>query len=274
MLELRPISAALGAEVHGIDLREPIDDPTFEALESALLEHQVLFFRDQPIEPKHHQALAARFGEPVKHPAYRTVDGFDEIAILEVTEDAPPKIDTWHTDMTFLERPPLGSVLRARVVPERGGDTMWASLFGAYDRLSDRMKHYLEGLEATHSFAHGFRHSLSEPGMAERLREAAVANPPVNHPVVRTHPRSGRKALFVNRLFTTHLVGVGEAESDAVLSYLFDHLELPELTCRFRWRPNSIAFWDNRATLHRPVNDFWPALRRMERITIAGDRPR
>jgi taurine dioxygenase len=274
MLEFRPLAAALGAEVHGIDLREPIGDDTFAELEAGLLEHQVIFFREQHIGPEHHRALALRFGEPVSHPAYPHVQGYEEINILEVTTTAPPKIDTWHTDMTFLERPPLGSILRARVVPETGGDTLWASLFAAYDALSDRMKTYLEGMSAMHSFAHGFRHSLAEPGGAARLRDAVERNPPVEHPVIRTHPGSGRKALFVNRLFTTHLVGVGEAESDAVLAYLYDHLELPELSCRFRWRADSIAFWDNRATLHRPVNDYWPAHRRMERITIKGDRPR
>lgn len=278
MIRLVPVAAALGAEVEGVDLREPIGDALFEELRAALLEHQVLFFRDQDIDPAHHLALARRFGEPVAHPAYPLVEGFSTINVLEVTPEAPPKIDCWHTDMTFQECPPLGSILRARVVPARGGDTMWSSLFAAYDTLSDRMKRYLEGLRAVHSFAHGFRHSLAEPGGAERLSDAVKANPPVRHPVIRTHPESGRKALFVNRLFTTQLVDdagpLSEAESRAILDYLFDHLETPELTCRFHWAPNSIAFWDNRATLHRPVNDFWPAHRKMERITIAGDRPR
>jgi taurine dioxygenase len=274
VIEFHPLAGALGAEVSGIDLREPIGDETFSALESGLLQHQVLFFREQRIDPAHHRALARRFGEPVAHPAYPHVEGFPEINILESTPDRPTKIDTWHTDMTFLERPPLGSILRARIVPGHGGDTMFASLFGAYAALSDRMQRYLDGLFALHSFAHGFRHSLAEPGGWERLGEAVRANPPVRHPIVRTHPGSGRRALFVNRLFTTHIEGLSEAESDAVLAFLFGHLETPEHSCRFRWREDSIAFWDNRATLHRPVNDFFPAHRRMERITIGGDRPR
>ena len=268
------LAGALGAEVSGLDLRQPIDDATFATLEAGLLEHQVLFFREQQIEHAHHRALARRFGEPVAHPAYPHVDGFPEINVLESTAENPTKIDTWHTDMTFLEQPPLGSILRGRIIPERGGDTMFASLFAAWDALSDRMRHYLDGLTALHSFAHGFRHSLAEPGGWDRLGETVRANPPVRHPLVRTHPRSGRRALFVNRLFTTHIEGLAEAESDAVLRFLFEHLETPELSCRFAWRPDSIAFWDNRATLHRPVNDFFPAHRRMERITIAGDRPR
>jgi taurine dioxygenase len=267
------MTGALGAEVEGVDLRRPIDDEAFAALESGLLQHQVLFFRDQPIGPEHHRALARRFGEPVPHPAYPHVDGYEEINILESTAENPTKIDTWHTDMTFLERPPMGSILRARIIPEHGGDTLFASLFAAYDALSARMQRYLDGLQALHSFAHGFRHSLAEPGGWERLGGAVRANPPVRHPLLRTHPRSGRKALFVNRLFTTHIDGLSEAESNAVLAFLFDHLETPELSCRFRWRSDSIAFWDNRATLHRPVNDFFPAHRRMERITIGGDRP-
>ncbi|MBX3129060.1 MAG: taurine dioxygenase [Polyangiaceae bacterium] len=273
MIGFHPL-ASLGAEVSGVDLRAALDDATFALLHRGLVEHQVLFFRDQDVGPEHHLALARRFGEPVSHPAYPTVTGHPEINVLENTPEKPPKIDTWHTDMTFMEQPPLGSILRATVVPPSGGDTLWASLFGAWDALSDRLQRYLDGMTATHSFAHGFRHSLAEAGGWDRLGDAVRANPPVHHPVVRRHPVSGRKALFVNRLFTTHLDGVKESESDALLRFLFDHLETPEISCRFRWRPHSIAFWDNRSTLHRPVNDFWPAHRRMERITIAGDRPR
>jgi taurine dioxygenase len=274
MIAFHPLAGALGAEVSGIDLRQPIDDATFAALEAGLLQHQVLFFRDQPIGPDHHRALARRFGEPVGHPAYPHIDGYPEINVLESTAENPTKIDTWHTDMTFMERPPLGSILRGRIIPTHGGDTMFASLFAAYDGLSDRMQRYLDGLSALHAFAHGFRHSLAEPGGWDRLGEAVRANPPVRHPVVRTHPRSGRKALFVNRLFTTHIDGLSEAESTAVLNFLYEHLETPEYNCRFRWTPDAIAFWDNRATLHRPVNDYFPAHRLMERITIGGDRPR
>lgn len=273
-LHFEPLTGALGAEVRGLDLREPIDDATFTELRAGLLAHQVLFFRDQAIEPAHHLALARRFGEPVAHPAYPSVEGFADINILEVTAESPPKIDTWHTDMTFLERPPMGSILRARVVPEAGGDTMWASLSAAWEGLSDRMRRYLDGMEAEHSFAQGFRHSLLEAGGAERLAAAVEQNPPRRHPVVVSHPETGRRALYVNRLFTTRLIGPGEAESDAVLGFLYSQLELPDYSCRFRWRRDSIAFWDNRCTLHRPVNDYWPAYRRMERITIAGEAPR
>lgn len=268
-----PITATLGAEVRGVDLRAPLSAETLAALGEGLVKHGVIFFRDQDIDRAHHLALAQAFGEPVAHPAYPTAEGFDVINILEVTPASPPKIDTWHTDMTFQQRPPMGSVLRARTIPDGGGDTLWACLHAAYDALSDRMKAYLDGLTATHSFAHGFRHSLAEPGAMQRLWPVLEAHPPVHHPVVRTHPVSGRKALFVNRLFTTRIDGVPERESDALLAWLFEHLETPEHTCRFRWTANAIAFWDNRSTLHRPVNDFWPAHRKLERITIAGDVP-
>lgn len=268
-----PQAPALGAEVTGIDLRAPLTADIRAQLRAGLLQYQVLFFREQAIEPAHHLALARVFGEPSPHPAYPTVPGHPGVNILESTADKPTKIDSWHTDMTFLPRPPLGSILRAREIPEVGGDTSFASLFAAYEGLSARMKAYLKGMRAMHSFAHGFRHSLAEPGGWERLGETVRNTPPVAHPVIRTHPESGRRALFVNRLFTTHLVGVSEAESAAVLNYLYDHLETTEHTCRFRWRENSIAFWDNRATLHRPTNDYFPATRRMERVTIAGDVP-
>jgi taurine dioxygenase len=274
MPEFHAITPTIGAEVHGVDLSRPIDDALFASLHAGLLAHQVLVFREQHIAPADHLALAERFGTPVAHPAYPTLPGFPSINILESSRDKPTKIDSWHTDMTFLECPPLGSILRAIEVPETGGDTMFASLHAAWLGLSDRMRRYLDGLEATHSFAHGFRHSLAEPGGPERLAGAVRANPPRRHPVVRTHPESGRSCLFVNRLFTTGLVDIDEHESDAVLGFLYAQLETPEHCFRLRWRPGTIAFWDNRATLHRPVNDYFPATRIMQRITIAGDRPR
>ncbi|MEL6177700.1 MAG: TauD/TfdA family dioxygenase, partial [Myxococcota bacterium] len=186
----------------------------------------------------------------------------------------PPKIDSWHTDMTFLQEPPLGSILHGVIIPPTGGDTMWASLSAAYNALSPAMQALLDGLEAIHDFAWGFRHSLAEPGGRERLAAMLDANPPRRHPVVRTHPESGKKGLFVNPLFTTRILGLTEPESDALLAFLYRHMVTPEFTCRFRWEPDSVAFWDNRITLHRPVNDYWPGHRRMQRITITGDRPR
>jgi taurine dioxygenase len=273
MLGVSPVAAALGAEVTGIDLREPLSDETFSELREALVEHQVLFFRDQQTEPAHQQALAERFGPLQTHPAYATIEGFPAIALLESTHDKPTLIEKWHTDMTFREHPPMGTMLRSKIIPERGGDTLFASMSAAWEALSDTLQSMLEGLTAVHSFEYGFRESLAEPGGRERLAQALQDNPPVTHPVVRTHPESGRRLLFVNELFTTRICELAPAESDYLLKFLFSHVQQPEFCCRFSWSRHAIALWDNRSTQHKPVNDYFPAHRRMERITIDGDRP-
>lgn len=273
MITATPIAGALGAEVNGIDLTKSLSADQITQLSQLLVSHQVIFFRDQDISPTQHRDLALAFGSLQSHPAYRTVDGFDEITILESTAQEPTKIEEWHTDMTFRARPPLGSILRSKITPECGGDTLWSSLGAAYDGLSDKMQNFLSGLTATHDFAHGFRHSLAEPGGRERLAKALENNPPVEHPVICTHPESGRKLIYVNRLFTTAINDMHEKESRALLNFLYSHCENDEYTCRFTWRSNSIAFWDNRSTLHKPINDYFPAHRLMERITIDGDAP-
>lgn len=267
------VAGALGAMVEGLDLTTPLNEDDAQALRANLAEYQVLFFRNQPLSAANHRALAHVFGTTQPHPAYPTVPDYPELSILEVNEDKRPKIDTWHTDMTFMERPPLGSILRGVDVPPFGGDTLFASLSRAYETLTPAMQKSLDGLQAVHSFAHGFRQSLAEPGGAQRLRAAVEANPPVRHPVVRTHPVSGKKLLFVNALFTTHIEGMPATQSDGLLKMLCAHIVMPEHTCRFRWQRDSVAIWDNRGTQHRPINDFWPGHRRMQRITIAGDRP-
>jgi taurine dioxygenase len=175
--------------------------------------------------------------------------------------------------MTFRQHPPLGTVLKSEIIPPKGGDTQWASMTAAYNALSPSMAHFLESLTAVHDFSHGFKESLAEPGGRERLADAVAANPPVTHPVIRTHPETGRKVIFVNSLFTTHIVELQPKESNAVLAFLYKHVTTDEFTCRFQWRPHSIAIWDNRSTQHKPVNDYFPAHRRMERITIDGDKP-
>lgn len=272
MLVVKRIAEALGAEIQGVDLAA-LDDPSFRQIEEALVEHEVLFFRDQDLSPEAHRAFARRFGPLQTHAAYPHVDGVPELTILEADRENPSKIEKWHTDMTFRRNPPLGSILRARIVPQKGGDTLWMSLSAAYDALSAAMRAFVDGLEAEHSFAHGFRESLAEPGGQERLADMVAANPPVRHPVVRVHPVSGRRCLFVNSLFTTRILSLHPDESDAVLSFLYAHMEREEFSCRFAWSENAIAFWDNRCTQHRPINDYWPERRRMERITIDGDEP-
>ncbi len=273
MFDVRPLAGALGAEIHGIDLSDTLDNETLSAIRALLLEHEVIFFRGQDITPAQQKTLALSFGALQTHPAYETVEGFPEITILESTAEKPTKIEAWHSDMTFREHPPMATVLRSIVVPERGGDTLWSSMTAAYEGLSPAMRAFLEGLTAVHSFTHGFRESLAEPGGQERLASAVAANPPVRHPVIRTHPETGKKVLFVNSLFTTHIEGLSRAESDAVLALLFEHVTTAEYTCRFKWQPHSIAIWDNRSTQHKPINDYFPAHRRLQRITIDGDRP-
>ena len=273
MLKIRPLAAALGAEIRGLDLREPITDVRYQAIREALVKYQVIFFREQPIDPGHQKALADRFGPLQTHPAYNTVEGFPEITILESTPEKPTKIEKWHTDMTFRPHPPMGTMLRSRVIPEVGGDTLYASMTAAYEALSAPMQSFLERLSAIHDFAHGFRESLAEPGGRERLQQALEDNPPVAHPVIRTHPETGQKLIFVNELFTTYIVGLNSSESEYLLSFIFNHIKAPEFSCRFQWSPDAVAFWDNRSTQHKPVNDYFPAHRRMERITIDGDRP-
>jgi len=268
MPKATPLAGALGAEVTGVDLTSSLDDTTLAWLRQAWVDNQVLFFRNQPMSPANHAALAGRFGRPQLHEAYPHVEGFPQITILENDEAHPPTIEKWHTDMTFRAHPPLGSILHGVVVPARGGDTLFASMSAAFEGLSDAMQRFLSSLTAIHDFSHGFRESLAAPGGRERLAHMVADNPPVEHPVVMVHPESGRKCLYVNSLFTVGIKDMKVKESDALLGFLFEHVTTPEYSCRLRWEPDSVAFWDNRAVQHKPVNDYWPQHRRMQRITI------
>jgi taurine dioxygenase len=267
------LSGSLGAEIKGIDLTQPLNDNTYAEIRRLLVAHEVIFFREQDISPSQHKALAESFGPLQTHPAYGTIEGFPEITILESTPEKPTMIEAWHSDMTFRKHPPMGTVLRSRIIPAKGGDTLWSSMTAAYDGLSSDMQNFLSGLTAVHDFAFGFKESLAEPGGRERLAQAIADNPPVEHPVICTHPESGKKVIFVNELFTTHIVGMTAKESRALLNFLYEHVVTPEFTCRFNWQPNSIAIWDNRSTQHKPINDYFPAHRRLERTTIDGDKP-
>jgi taurine dioxygenase len=273
MLDIKPVAGAIGAQIQGLDLSRELTLEDTQRLRKLLNTYEVIFFRDQDISPARQKSLAESFGPLQTHPAYETIEGFPEITILESTADKPSKIEAWHSDMTFREHPPMGTVLKSVVIPPKGGDTLWASMTAAYQGLSVQMQNFLEGLIAIHDFAHGFRESLAEPGGTERLSDALRENPPVRHPVIRTHPETGKKVIFVNSLFTTHIEGMRPAESSAILEFLYQHITTAEYTCRFTWQPNSIAIWDNRSTQHKPINDYFPDQRRMERITIDGDRP-
>ena len=248
MFKVKPIAAALGAELHGVDLCNDLQPEVYAEIRKLLIKHKVIFFRDQDISPQQHKALAESFGPVQTHPAYDTVAGFPEITILESTAEKPSKIEVWHSDMTFRQHPPLGSVLRSKICPPKGGDTMWASMSAAYDGLSKGMQKFLSNLNAEHDFSYGFKESLAEPGGKERLAEAVKDNPPVQHPVIRVHPESKQKVIFVNALFTTKIIGLPPKESSAILDFLYDHSITAEYTCRFNWEPNSIAIWDNRST--------------------------
>ncbi|MDG1206339.1 MAG: TauD/TfdA family dioxygenase, partial [Pseudomonadales bacterium] len=239
MLKLKPYAGALGAVVENVDLTATISESLFDALNQALLEYEVLFFKDQPLEPKHHAQLAGMFGEPQMHEAYPHVDGFPQLTILENDEANPSKIEMWHTDMTFRASPPLGSILHGVIVPDKGGDTMFASMSAAFEGLSPAMQDFVSGLTAIHDFSFGFQESLNEAGGRERLAQMVIDNPPVEHPVVRTHPLSGKKGLFVNSLFTVSIKELSKKESDSLLAFLFNHVVTPEYTCRFQWQADS-----------------------------------
>ena len=274
MFQVQPYSGALGALVDGVDLCQPLDDPTFKQLSETLLEYEVLFFRNQPMSPQNHADLADLFGQPQLHEAYDHIEGFPQLTILDNDRENPSKIEQWHTDMTFRPCPPLGSILHGVIIPEKGGDTLFASMSAAYEGLSNAMQSLLSELTAVHDFSFGFRESLAEPGGAERLAEMVRNKPVVEHPVIRTHPVSGKKSIFVNSLFTSGIKGMHGKESRALLDFLFQHVTIPEFPCRFNWQSDSVAIWDNRITQHKPVNDYWPAHRRMQRITIDdGERP-
>lgn len=273
MLKIKHMSGALGVEIGGIDLSVELSKENALRIRKLLNEHEVIFFREQDINHERQRALALSFGPLQTHPAYDTVAEYPEITILESTAEKPTKIEAWHTDMTFRQHPPMATVLRSVVVPPKGGDTLWASMTTAYNGLSHHLQNFLEGLTAVHDFAHGFKESLAEEGGRERLADAIAANPPVRHPVIRTHPETGKKLIFVNSLFTTHIEDMPGKESDALLTFLYQHITTPEYSCRFKWEPHSIAIWDNRSTQHKPINDYFPAHRCLKRITIDGDKP-
>ena len=273
-LTVKPLAPALGAVVEGIDLARDQDDATVAAVAAALEEHLVLFFEDQTITPEQQRDFAKHFGDLYKHPLYPGQAGLPEIMVLEYTADRKGHNDVWHTDVTYIQTPPKASLLYAEILPEIGGDTLWVNTYLAYEALSEPLKQLTAQLEAVHDFSKAFRpERFAEYGIAEQALKAYEDNPPVKHPVVRTNVATGRKALFVNQNFTSHIAGIPERESRAILALLYDHLQQPEFQVRWRWKPNAVAFWDNRFTQHYAIADYFPHHRRMRRATILGDRP-
>lgn len=274
-LEIRPIAGALGAEIHGVDLSRSLSADIVAELRRALLDHLVIFFRDQELSPAQFLAFARSFGTPIEYPFVRGLPEFPDIIEVKKLEHEVVNFGgIWHSDTTYLETPPMGSMLLAREVPPVGGDTMFANMYRAYETLSPGMREMLAGLRAINSSAKADvtrtreDRVKSSPGGEARKSYAAT------HPVVRTHPETGRKALYVNTAHTVRFDGMTEAESAPLLDFLFAHQVKPEFTCRFRWEVGSIAFWDNRAAQHNPINDYHGHRRVMHRITLAGDRPR
>jgi taurine dioxygenase len=268
-LEIRKVTPHCGAEILGVDLAAPLDDATFRQIEQALIQSTVVFFRDQTLTPEQQKAFGRRFGELHIHPAYPDIlEGHPEIMVIRADENSTRVAgEDWHSDVSCDPEPPMGSILHMHEVPPVGGDTLFASMYAAYEALSSPLKRMLEGLTAIHDGEHVYR------GRYGRNDDAGVVYPKSEHPVVRTHPVSGRRALFVNRIFTTRIVQLTRHESDGILAMLFSHIEMPEFQCRFRWRPGSIAFWDNRCAQHHAMWDYYPQRRRGLRVTIKGDRP-
>ncbi|MDE3001411.1 MAG: TauD/TfdA family dioxygenase [Gemmatimonadota bacterium] len=274
---VRPIAGALGAEISGVDLSAPLDDASFADIHAAYLEHLVLFFPDQRLDPEALIALGRRFGELEAHPFLPNLKDHPEVVLLQKKETAETNVGNgWHSDMSFLETPPAGSVLYALDVPPYGGDTLFANMYLVHDSLSDGLKQMLGGRSAIHDYTRVFLEAARRGRTSASMEDIEAARdemPPVEHPVFRTHPETGRKLLYVNPFFTSHLKDISPDESRPILEYLYQQTAKPESTCRYRWREHTVALWDNRCTQHYAVNDYHGHRRTMHRITIRGDRP-
>ena len=274
-LDIRPIAGALGAEISGVDLSQPLSDATIKDIRQALLDHLVIFFRDQDITPDQQLAFAKRFGETVQYPLVKGLEGYPEImTVVKLEHEQHNFGGLWHTDMAFTEQPPMGTILLARELPAYGGDTIFANMYLAFETLSEGMKKLLEPLTAVNVSNLPKAAASRQARIEDSAKTAPETVLRATHPVVRTHPETGNKLLYVNGAHSLHFEGMSEEESAPLLGYLFEHQTRPEFTCRFRWAPGSIAFWDNRATQHNPINDYHGHKRVLHRITLAGDRPR
>jgi taurine dioxygenase len=274
-LETLPLSPTLGARVTGVDLSQPLSREIVAEIRQALLEHEVLFFEDQHLSPGQHRDLAARFGQLHMHPIRPSVPGTPEVLILDNQPTSDTDTGAWRADVTFIETPPMGSMLYAREVPPEGGDTLWSSMRAAYAALSPSLRRFLQELDAEHDFTRSFPpdHMTSMNVGIERYAWARREYPPVAHPLVRTHPETGKEGLFVNSGFTTRILGLSRRESAKILELLSEHIQRPEFVIRWHWKPNTLAFWDNRVTQHYTVDDYLPHRRVMHRVTILGDKP-
>jgi taurine dioxygenase len=269
-IEVRPIAGALGAEIEGVDFSRDVSDVVVAEIREAWLEHLVVFFRDQDITPAQQVALAERFGEPVEYPFVQGLEGYPVITpIVKLEHEKVNFGGLWHTDTTYQQRPPMATMLYAREVPPYGGDTLFANCYLAYETLSDGLKAVLDPLTGVFSSHKGRVVDTRAARVKDAPKEPNVARI-AEHPVVRVHPETGRKSLYISFAHTTNFKGWTVEESKPLLDYLFEHQTRPEFTCRFRWTPGAITLWDNRCTLHNPINDYHGHKRVLHRITFAG----
>jgi taurine dioxygenase len=268
-ISIDKLTPIIGAEISGIDLAQTLSNRQVDEVHRALAENCVIFFRNQKLTPEQHMSFGRLFGDLHIHPAAPSFEGHPELLRIHADKDSRrANGEDWHSDVSCEPEPPMGSILHIQHCPPKGGDTLFANMYAAYEALSDRMKAYLDGMTAIHDGEHVFRGTYSNLGVADK-----PTYPRAEHPVVRTHPVTGKKALYVNRGFTRHIIGIPRDESDAMLAYLYQHCENPLFQCRFRWSENAIAFWDNRCAQHRAMWDYWPHTRSGNRVTIKGERP-
>ena len=274
-IETIHLTRGFGSIVSGVELSRDLPQSVVDRLSELLVERKVLFFRNQEMTPQAQRDFAARFGTLHVHPIYPVLPDLPEILLLDNHESFLPDNDNWHTDVTFSKTPPLAGILAAKRIPPVGGDTLWSDCTAAYEALSEPLRRLLDGLTAQHSVANSFppERWQNDPAFKERYERAVAKHPPVDHPVVRTHPVSRRKGLFVNEGFTTHINGVKPRESEALLKFLFALAGQPEFTLRWRWTVGDVAFWDNRNTQHYAVADYLPERRTMHRATVNGNEP-
>ncbi|PTQ11841.1 taurine dioxygenase [Sphingomonas oleivorans] len=265
LLDVRPMTKRIGAEIFGIDLNRPLGNHEVSELHDALMQHQVIFFRDQPLTHESHKCLGRAFGELAIHSGVAGLPDHPEIVAIHADENSKFVAgENWHSDLSCNAEPPMGSILYMHTLPDHGGDTLFSSMYAAYNALSPAMKAFLDPLTAIHDGEHVYRPIVNDP---------TKTYPCNTHPVVRTHPVTGRKCLFVNASYTIRIPELSKEESDAVLAFLFEHVKNPNFQVRFRWQKHSVAFWDNRCTQHFAVWDYFPEVRSGFRVTVAGDKP-
>ena len=268
-IAVEPLSPTIGAEISGVRMSGDVSDEQIAEVRQALLDWKVIFFRDQDVEVAEHVAFGRKFGELEIHPFTPNREDHPEVVVIHHDENSKRGQNRWHSDVTWRQEPSLGSILRGREIPAVGGDTLFADMYAAYEGLPEAIREKIDDAHAIHSFVQNFGRAMTEEQRAKYLEQY----PEARHPVVRTHPETGRRGLYVNAAFTTAIEGFEPEESASLLKRLYRQASVPEYQCRFRWRKNSVAFWDNRAVQHYAAFDYHPNVRRVERVTVVGDKP-